>query len=105
MEKYLKPGEQAAIDNNTGVMSVRNADVQGVVAWTTGFFEFDNANINIILRQLARWYDIDVDTKTVDKRLFGGRINRNLPLSEMLSLLESSGAKFNLEGRKLTVIR
>ncbi|HEY9260823.1 FecR domain-containing protein [Chitinophaga sp.] len=105
VEKYLKPGEQAAIDNSTGVMSVRNADVQGVVAWKTGFFEFDNANINIILRQLARWYDIDVDTKTVDKRLFGGRINRNLPLSEMLSLLESSGAKFNLEGRKLTVIR
>jgi ferric-dicitrate binding protein FerR (iron transport regulator) len=105
VEKYLKPGEQAAIDNSTGVMSIRSADVQGVVAWKTGFFEFDNANINTILRQLARWYDIEVDTKTVDKRLFGGRINRNLPLSEMLSLLESSGAKFSLEGRKLTVIR
>lgn len=105
VEKYLKPGQQAAIDNSTGVMSVRNADVQEVVAWKTGFFEFDNANINVILRQLARWYDIDVDTKIVDKRLFGGRINRNLPLSEMLSLLESSGARFNLEGRKLTVIR
>lgn len=105
VEKYLKPGEQAAIDNSTGVMSIRNADVQGVVAWKTGFFEFDNANINTILRQLARWYDIEVDTKTADKRLFGGRINRNLPLSEMLSLLESSGAKFSLEGRKLTVIR
>lgn len=105
VEKYLKPGEQAAIDNSTGVMSVRNADVQGVVAWKTGFFEFDNANINTILRQLARWYDVEVDTKTVDKRLFGGRINRNLPLTEMLSLLESSGAKFSLEGRKLTVIR
>ena len=105
VEKYLRPGEQAAIDNSTGVMSVRNADVQGVVAWKTGFFEFDNANINIILRQLARWYDIEVDTKTIDKRLYGGRINRNLPLSEMLSLLEGSGAKFKLEGRKLTVIR
>lgn len=105
VEKYLKPGQQAAIDNSTGVMSVRNADVQGVTAWKTGFFEFDNANINIILRQLARWYDIEVDTKTSDSRLFGGRINRNLPLSEMLSLLGNSGAKFKLEGRRLTVIR
>jgi len=105
VEKYLKPGQQVAIDNSTGLMSVRNTDVQGVIAWKTGFFEFDNANINIILRQLARWYDIDVDTQTVDNRLFGGRINRNLPLSEMLSLLESSGARFKLEGRKLTVIR
>lgn len=105
VEKYLKPGQQAAVDNTTGVMLVRSADVQEVVAWKTGFFEFDNANINVILRQLARWYDIEVDTKTADNRLFGGRLNRNLPLSEMLALLGSSGAKFKLEGRKLTVIR
>ncbi|MBO9727491.1 MAG: FecR domain-containing protein [Chitinophaga sp.] len=105
VEKYLKPGQQAAIDNTTGVMLVRSTDVQEVVAWKTGFFEFDNANINVILRQLARWYDIEVDTKTADNRLFGGRISRNLPLSEMLALLGSSGAKFKLEGRKLTVIR
>jgi hypothetical protein len=57
------------------------------------------------MRQLARWYDIEIDTRNADNRLFGGRINRNLPLSEMLSLLESSGAKFRLADRKLTVIR
>ncbi|SKD05167.1 FecR family protein [Chitinophaga ginsengisegetis] len=104
-EKYLRPGDQAAISNSTGMMSVYAADVAGVTAWKTGFFEFDNANINVIMRQLARWYDIETDTRNADNRLFGGRINRNLPLSEMLKLLEASGAKFNLEGRKLTVIK
>ncbi|MFY0254059.1 FecR family protein [Chitinophaga sp. 30R24] len=104
-EKYLKPGQQAAIDNNTGVMEVRKADISSVTAWKTGFFEFDNTNIYTIMRQLARWYDIEIDTKNGDNKLYGGRINRNLPLSEMLSLLESSGAKFILEGKKLTVIR
>ncbi|SEW54308.1 FecR domain-containing protein [Chitinophaga arvensicola] len=104
-EKLLHPGEQAAVDNSTGEMSVRATDVAGVTAWKTGFFEFDNANINVIMRQLARWYDIEIDTRNADNRLFGGRINRNLPLSEMLKLLETGGAKFNLEGRRLTVIR
>lgn len=104
-EKYLRPGDQAAVSNSTGMMSVHAADVAGVTAWKTGFFEFDNVNINVIMRQLARWYDIEIDTKNADNRLFGGRINRSLPLSEMLKLLETSGAKFNLEGRKLTVIK
>jgi ferric-dicitrate binding protein FerR (iron transport regulator) len=104
-EKYLQPGQQLAIDNSTGMMSLRNTDVNGVIAWKTGFFEFDNANISTIMRQLARWYDIEIDTRNADNRLFGGRINRNLPLSEMLALLESSGAKFRLADRKLTVIR
>lgn len=104
-EKYLHPGDQAAVDNSTGKISVYPVDVAGVTAWKTGFFEFDNANINVIMRQLARWYDIEIDTKNADNRLFGGRINRSLPLSEMLKLLETSGAKFNLEGRRLTVIK
>lgn len=104
-EKLLHPGDQAAISNSTGAVLVQPVDVAAVTAWKTGFFEFDNANINVIMRQLARWYDIEIDTKNADNRLFGGRINRNLPLSEMLKLLETSGAKFNLEGRKLTVTK
>lgn len=104
-EKLLHPGDQAAISNSTGAVLVQPVDVAAVTAWKTGFFEFDNANINIIMRQLARWYDIEIDTRNADRRLFGGRINRNLPLSEMLKLLETSGAKFNLEGRKLTVLK
>ncbi|WP_142686405.1 FecR domain-containing protein [Chitinophaga polysaccharea] len=104
-EKLLHPGDQAAISSSTGAVLVHPVDVAAVTAWKTGFFEFDNANINVIMRQLARWYDIEIDIKNADNRLFGGRINRNLPLSEMLKLLEASGARFNLEGRKLTVIK
>lgn len=103
-QQQLSPGQQAVLDYASGRMSVRAVDVDEVVAWKTGFFEFDNASITVIMRQLSRWYDIEVsylDNST--SRLFGGRISRNLPLSEILHMLEANGAKFNLEGRRLTV--
>ncbi|MBO9152002.1 FecR domain-containing protein [Chitinophaga sp. GCM10012297] len=100
----LKPGQQARMEYSTGCIYVEPADIQQVIAWKTGFFEFDNARLADIMRQAARWYDIDVvmNEKGTGKA-YGGRISRNLPLSELLNMLEASGARFNLQGRKLTV--
>jgi ferric-dicitrate binding protein FerR (iron transport regulator) len=104
LQQQLAPGQQAVLDYASGRMSVHPVDVNEVVAWKTGFFEFDNANITVIMRQLARWYDIEVAyLNNNSSRLFGGRISRNLPLSEILHMLEANGAKFSLEGRRLTV--
>lgn len=103
-QQKLVPGQQAVLDYASGRMSVRPVDVDEVVAWKTGFFEFDNASITVIMRQLARWYDIEVTyLNNSSSRLFGGRISRNLPLSEILHMLEANGAKFSLEGRRLMV--
>jgi ferric-dicitrate binding protein FerR (iron transport regulator) len=103
-QQQLSPGQQAVLDYASGRMSVRPVDVDEVVAWKTGFFEFDNAAITVIMRQLSRWYDIEVSYKEHNSsRLFGGRISRNLPLSEILHMLEANGAKFSLEGRRLMV--
>lgn len=101
----LKPGQQARVEHATGTITVAPADVPQVIAWKTGFFEFDNADIEDILRQAARWYDVDVTYrgKPGDLRI-GGRISRNLPLSELLKMLEANGAKFSLEGRNLIVL-
>lgn len=103
-QQTLRPGQQAIVDPATGSMVVRQADVDQVIAWKTGFFEFDNASLGDILRQLARWYDIDVSyNQTGNERLFGGRISRGLPLSDILHMLEANGPTFLLSGRKLTV--
>lgn len=103
-EQRLRPGQQAIVDPATGSMVVRPADVDQVIAWKTGFFEFDNASLGDILRQLARWYDIDVSYNQMgNERLFGGRISRSLPLSDILHMLEANGSTFLLSGRKLTV--
>ncbi len=103
-EKILKPGQQVALDNETGVATVQDADVQGVIAWKTGFFEFDNVSLATVLRQLGRWYDLDIDNRYLHNNArLGGRISRNLPLSEILPMLKSAGADFHLNGRTLTV--
>jgi ferric-dicitrate binding protein FerR (iron transport regulator) len=104
VQQRLKPGQQAVLDPATGAITVRPVDVDQVIAWKTGFFEFDNAPLTDIMRQLSRWYDIDVTyNQTVDSRLFGGRISRSLPLSDILHMLEANGPKFLLTGRKLIV--
>ena len=102
----LKPGQQARMEYSTGCIYVEPADIQQVIAWKTGFFEFDNANLADIMRQASRWYDIDIDMNITGQNLnkaYGGRISRNLPLSELLNMLEANGARFNLQGRKLIV--
>jgi ferric-dicitrate binding protein FerR (iron transport regulator) len=103
-DKRLFPGQQALMDPATGDITIRQADVEQVIAWKTGFFEFDNARLSDILRQLSRWYDIDINYKqTTNERLLGGRISRSLPLSDILHMLEANGPVFELAGRKLTV--
>lgn len=102
----LKPGQQARMEYSTGCIYVEPADIQQVTAWKTGFFEFDNANLADIMRQASRWYDIDIDMDITARnraKTYGGRISRNLPLSELLNMLEANGAGFNLQGRKLIV--
>jgi len=103
-QQLLKPGQQSVLEYATGQMSVHTADIDQAIAWKSGFFEFDNAGMNVIMRQVARWYDVEVAYGNENSnRLFGGRISRNLPLSEILHMLEANGAKFSLEGRRLTV--
>ncbi len=92
------------ISNN--YFQVSYPDIEKVIAWTKGFFEFDAMKIKDVMRQISRWYDVDIiyETDPGDARL-GGRINRNLPLSNILKLLEANGLKFRLEGKKLYVTR
>ncbi|WP_205509982.1 FecR family protein [Longitalea arenae] len=108
----LKPGEQAILSGHS-TQSGRQAftinhspDIDQVMAWKNGWFEFDDTDIKTIMRQISRWYDVDIryETKTADEK-YGGRISRNLNLSNILKMLENYGVHFKLEGKTLTVIR
>jgi ferric-dicitrate binding protein FerR (iron transport regulator) len=76
------------------------------MAWKNGWFEFDDTDIKTIMRQISRWYDVDIkyETKT-DNEKYGGRISRNLNLSNILKMLENYGVHFRLERKTLTVIK
>jgi ferric-dicitrate binding protein FerR (iron transport regulator) len=103
----LKPGQQAILNQANPKITqieVQTIDVDPVIAWKTGWFDFDNITLPTIMRQLSRWYDIDVvyeSTPTSDT--YGGRISKDLPLSNVLHSLEVNGAKFKIEGKRITV--
>ncbi|HSN08889.1 MAG TPA: FecR domain-containing protein, partial [Hanamia sp.] len=88
----IKPGEQAVMKNQGNQMSVVNADVNEAVAWKNGFFSFKNASIEAIMRQVERWYDVDVvynGQKPTDH--YGGEVSEDVNASEMLKVLEVGG--------------
>jgi hypothetical protein len=101
----LSPGEQAVIPGNNK-MQVRKADVDDVVAWKNGLFHFESADIKMVMRQLARWYDVEVvyEGASVKNDPLFVEISRNTKLSDVLKVLQESGsAKFSIQGRKVTV--
>jgi transmembrane sensor len=102
----LKPAEQAALDAHGTLKVIPDVNVQEVIAWKNGYFHFDHTNFQATMRQLARWYDIDVvyQNQLSNQEFQGqGRIQRDLLLSDVLKGLENDQIHFKLEGRKLTV--
>lgn len=100
----LRPGQQAVRNNAASTLTVQPADVDKVTAWKSGFFEFDDADLPAILRQLSRWYDVEIVNETKGETgLFWGRINRQLPLASVLKLLASNGVHFKINGNKVII--
>lgn len=100
----LKPGQQAQRRAN-GISIVNNANIEKVLAWKNGFFNFDDVPFEEAMRKLERWYDIEVVfEKGVPDIQFEGKMTRDLPLSGLLIALERSDVHFRIEGRKLIVL-
>lgn len=103
----LTPSEQAVIHPTSGSMVVKQTDVDRVMAWKNGYFSFEETSFTEILRQLERWYDIEVEVEgdVPDIRFFG-EMSRNIQLTDLLEGLEASGVHFRIEaGRRLVVTR
>ncbi|MBO9571340.1 MAG: FecR family protein [Chitinophagaceae bacterium] len=96
--QVLKPGE-ACINGKVFITNIEQD-----VAWKKGVFSFSQADIKTVMRQIARWYDVQV--KFVGELPTGkltGKIDRNLTLIEVLDLLSQSKFKYTLEKKVLTI--
>ena len=79
-------------------------NVNKVMAWKNGYFQFDNVNIQNIMRQMTRWYDVEVVySGNVPVGHYVGKPSRNLNLSQILKIIEYSGIKLKLENKVITV--
>jgi ferric-dicitrate binding protein FerR (iron transport regulator) len=103
--RMIVPGEHAIVDNKNGNLYVEKADVDEETAWKNGRTYFNGVNIQQIMRQVARWYNVDVVYKgNVEHIDFTCTVSRKDKLSKLLSLLELTGAvHFSMEGNTIIV--
>jgi transmembrane sensor len=102
----LSPGEQAVLASHSPLTIDHSPDVNAVMAWRNGVFHFEKADIQTVMRQLSRWYDVEVvykrDIEKDDPLFF--EVKRNTNLSDVLKVLNlAGGAKFSIEDKKIIV--
>ncbi|MEO6731956.1 MAG: FecR family protein [Ferruginibacter sp.] len=102
----LKPGEQTQLFKDGRVKLAGDVDLEQVVAWKNGLFQFENSDIESAMRQLSRWYDVSVVYQNKNhKPEFVGEMSRSSTLSEVLKALElTSKIHFQIEGKKIIVM-
>jgi len=105
-ERYgITPGQQAVWKDDGSFNLNTDVDLEEVVAWKNGKFHFNNVDIKTIMRQIARWYDVEVTYENVeaDTRL-GGIVSRKADIRQLLDNFEAAGkVRFKVEGRKIIV--
>lgn len=102
-QKRLFPGQQAALKGHH--LNVLEADTQEAIAWKEGYFQFVDADIQTVMRQISRWYDVEVVfLGPLSKQKFTGRISRHRKISRILSIVQSyQDVNLAFEGRRIMV--
>lgn len=98
----LKPGQQAVITGNSDLIRLQAASIDHVIAWKNGFINFESGSFQEVMRQIERWYDIDVKFEGNRPPVnIEGRMDRGVKLSDLMTLLNNFGIHTKLEGRTL----
>jgi len=101
----LNPGQQAIADKEQLAIS-KQVNIDQVMAWKNGMFNFEGMDLPSVLRQLARWYDVEIIYEgKIPTRKFGGEMQRDLSLQQVLRILERMDVKCRIEnGNRLIVM-
>jgi transmembrane sensor len=101
-QMIIKPGQQAKIGEQINIG--QDVDLDEVMAWKNGFFQFDHAGLPEVMRQVSRWYDVQIKYEgSIPVRDFVGEIERGLNLSQLLKILEKNQVNFRLDNKTLVV--
>jgi transmembrane sensor len=96
--RIIRPGQQTAERfGGPGIDLDPKADVAGALAWKNGRFAFHDADVPAVMRQLARWYDVEVSYEgTIPRRAFNGKIDRNLTLDQVIRILTKTRVHYTI---------
>lgn len=102
-EVIIKPGQQAVVASSA--IDVANPDLEEVMAWKNGLFSLKSISIESLMSQVARWYDVDIVYEGRQSIRLSGFVDRNVPLSQVIKLLESNGVHLKQEGKKIIMYK
>jgi len=107
LSKVIKPGEEVL--NIQQQLQVRPANIKDALAWKSGYFRFNNETLESIMRQVSRWYDIEVvyegNRNELASLTFWGIVSKEKNVSEVLKMIErAEKVKFKINGRTITVM-
>lgn len=106
--EVLKPGMQSVMNVQSGLLTVRKVDVEPYVAWREGRFVFRAMTLDLIMRQLQRWYDFEVFYQNSELKdyEFRGVIKRDMDLDKVLSVIKATtNVDFEVKGKVITIIK
>ncbi len=102
--QMLSPGQQAVLSSDAISLN-KNVDITQVVAWKDGYFVFDNTDLQTLMREVARWYNVEVSFEgKLSGEGYSGKISRNVPLSEFLKVLELNNVRVKTDGREVIIM-
>lgn len=104
--RMLKPGQQAIVTPAQKIEVMNGVDMDKALAWKSGLFNFEDASLEEVMRQLSRWYDLQVVyEKEIPNIEFAGKMRRDVSLAGVLKGLKGANVNFRLEeGRRLVVM-
>lgn len=101
---FLNPGQQAQLFPSGQLLVLNQVDLDEVVAWKNGQFIFKQMNVENIMKQIGRWYEIEVIYNgPVSQETFSGIVSRASHLMEVLKIMEEGGVRFKIDGKKISV--
>jgi ferric-dicitrate binding protein FerR (iron transport regulator) len=99
-KKIIKPGQQAQVLPDD--IKVTDVDVDRITAWKQGYFRFKEDKLSEAMRNVARWYDVEV---VYEGNAAGvevtGSIPRTANLSELIKMLAAIDIEAKIDGKKL----
>lgn len=94
----LKPGQQATLTGRGAIRIRDGIDTDEITAWKNGLFQFEKADIEGVMRQFSRWYNVDIRYEgPKPEKKFSGKIDRHLNASEALEILRFTGVNFRID--------
>lgn len=100
----LQPGQQAALAQQLTIN--KNANIEKILAWKNGVFSFEDADLREVLRQISRWYDVEIvySTNQMPSFTFYGTLSRDLNLNQLINILKDADVHFRIEDKKLIIL-